>query len=428
MEDKVVFSEDFLNRPPSWMVRRGNLVFFVFFILLVLIAYFIQYNEVVEADILVTSENPPIALYSKRQGQLVYMNFGAGQQVDRGGILAIVENPSKWEDVFYLREQLEDTTLTHTLDGLYQKFPSDLELEVGMHMSYQKYLKAYQSYLLYLNLDQEALESKNLDLRLARYKSQIAIKRSQLKTARRNYSLAKQSYDRQQALLGKGVISQQQLDGNEQEMLLAQNEVNTIKEELEALQVDTLSLKDLSLKSLNRDIINASSYFSELQLAKQELKGKMDEWESNYALISPVSGTVTVFDIWNNHQQVSQGEHILTVVPNKKAGLIGKCKVPIRNSAKIKKGQDVIIKLDNYPYREWGLLEGVVAQMSLTPKKGDDVYYSVYVEMPHLKTSYGKEIEFKQEMMGTARIVLQEASLLERVFYQFRGLWSDISY
>jgi hypothetical protein len=48
--------------------------------------------------------------------------------------------------------------------------------------------------------------------------------------------------------------------------------------------------------------------------------------------------------------------------------------------------------------------------------------------MPHLKTSYGKEIEFKQEMMGTAKIVLQEASLLERVFYQFRGLWSDITY
>ena len=85
MEDKVVFSEDFLNRPPSWMVRRGNLIFFFFFILLLLLAYFIRYNEVVEADILVTSENPPVALYSKRQGQLVYMNFGAGQQVDKGG-------------------------------------------------------------------------------------------------------------------------------------------------------------------------------------------------------------------------------------------------------------------------------------------------------------------------------------------------------
>lgn len=83
---------------------------------------------------------------------------------------------------------------------------------------------------------------------------------------------------------------------------------------------------------------------------------------------------------------------------------------------------DNIIVLDNGTVKEQGTHQGLLG------KKGDDVYYSVYVEMPHLKTTYGKEIEFKQEMMGTAKIVLQEASLLERVFYQFRGLWSDISY
>lgn len=428
MEDKVIFSEHFLKRPPSWMMRRGNMILLIFFLILIVFAFLLKYNEIIQAEILVTSENPPVALYSMKGGKLVYTNFVADQMVKQHEILSIVENPSKWEDVFYLREQLKDTGIVHTLDTLYRKFPSDLELEVGMHGSYQKFLKAYQNYLLYLDLDQEKLETENLDLRIGRLKRQIYIKESQLKTARRNYTLAKQSYDRQLTLLEKGVISQQQLDSNEQEMLFAQNEVNTIQEELEALHVETLNLNDLGVKSLNRNIINSSSYFSELQLAKQELKGKMDEWENNYALISPVSGTITVFDVWNNHQQVAQGEHVLTVVPDKRNRLIGKCKVPIRNSAKVKKGQDVIIKLDNYPYREWGLLHGTVVNISLTPKKGDEVYYSVYVDVPHLKTTYGKEIEFKQEMMGTAKIVLQETSLLERVFYQFRGLWSDVTY
>ncbi len=430
MDDKAIFSENFLNRPPNWMMRKGNVILFLFFSMLVVFAFFLKYNEVINAEILVTCENPPVALYSKKGGKLVYVNFRSGQDVKKDEILSVVENPSKWEDVFHLKEQLKDTdtNMVRTLDELYQKFPSDLELEVNIHMSYQKYLKAFHNYLLYLNLDQEEHENENLSLRIGRLKRQIKIKQVQLNAARRNYALAKQSNDRQQGLLKKGVISQQQLDANEQEMLSAQNDVNRIKEEIEALHVDTLNLSDQSLKSLNRNIINSSSYFSELQLAKQELKGKIDIWENDYALRSPVSGTITVFDVWNNHQHVPKGEHVLTIVPDEKKELIGKCKVPIRNSAKIRKDQEVVIKLDNYPYHEWGLIKGRVLNISETPKKGDEVYYSVYVEIPNLTTTYNKEIEFKQEMMGTAKIVLQKTSLLERVFYQFRGLWADVNY
>ena len=428
MEDRVIFSENFLSRPPNWMMRRGNLVLLLFFILLMLFAFFLKYNEVIDAEILVTSENPPIALYSQKRGKLVFTNFRSGQEVAQNEILSVVENPSKWEDIFYLREQLNDTLTIHSLEELYQKFPSDLELEVSIHVSYQKYLKAYQNYLLYLNLDQEEHENENLGLRISRLKRQIKIKQVQLNTARRNFTLAKQSYDRQQGLYKKGVISQQQLDANEQEMLAAQNDVDNIKEELESLHVDTLNLNNLSLKSLNRNIVNSSSYFSELQLAKQELRGKIDEWENNYALKSPVSGIITVFDVWNNYQYVTNGEHVLTIVPDKKNKIIGKCKVPIKNSAKVSKGQDVMIKLDNYPYHEWGLVLGKVVNISETPKKANDAYYSVYVEIPSLITTYNKEIEFKQEMMGSAKIILQKTSLLERVFYQFRGLWSDMNY
>ncbi|MGB5269007.1 MAG: HlyD family efflux transporter periplasmic adaptor subunit, partial [Eudoraea sp.] len=186
-----------------------------------------------------------------------------------------------------------------------------------------------------------------------------------------------------------------------------------------------LNLSNLSIRSLNKDIVNSSVYNSELQLSKQELKGKINQWENQFVIKSPVSGTVTVFDIWNRYQNVSKGEHVITIIPEESTELVGRCKVPIRNSAKIKKGQNVLIKLDNYPYREWGTLSGKVLSISETTKKGKENYYAVYVEIPELITSYDIEIEFKQEMYGSARIVLEETSLLERIFYQFRSLWSD---
>ncbi|MEM8937882.1 MAG: HlyD family efflux transporter periplasmic adaptor subunit [Bacteroidota bacterium] len=423
----ILINELFLNRPPSWLIRWGMLLVFAFFTLLIIFGFILKYDEVIDAEILVTSENPPVDLFSRNAGKLVYVNFESGKIVNENDILAVIENPSKHEDIFYLKENLKDSLLSiDTLTKLYQNFPSDLELEVDMHSSYQKFLKAFQNYLLYLNLNDGQRESENLNFRVSRIKRQINIKNGQLETAKRNFSLSNQNRERQKTLFDKGVVSRQQLDASEQELLVASNEINRIREELEGLHVDNLDIQDLASKSLNKDIINASKYFSELQLAKQELKGKIDRWEKSYALKSPISGVVTVFDVWNNFQNVENKEHILTIVPLGKNRLLGKCKVPINNSAKLQQGQNVIIKLDNYPYREWGLVNGIVSNVSETPKKGNQSYYSVYVQIPNLRTTFNKEIKFKQEMVGSAKIILKKTSLIERVFYQFRGLWSDM--
>ena len=47
--------------------------------------------------------------------------------------------------------------------------------------------------------------------------------------------------------------------------------------------------------------------------------------------------------------------------------------------------------------------------------------YFVDVELPQkLITSYNKEIDFKQEMQGSAEIITEDLRLIERFFYQFR--------
>jgi len=40
-------------------------------------------------------------------------------------------------------------------------------------------------------------------------------------------------------------------------------------------------------------------------------------------------------------------------------------------------------------------------------------------------TSYNKEIEFKQEMIGSAKIVTEDLRLIERFFYQFKGVFNN---
>lgn len=71
--------------------------------------------------------------------------------------------------------------------------------------------------------------------------------------------------------------------------------------------------------------------------------------------------------------------------------------------------------------KEFGIIEGKVEYISLTPSKERNYY--VYITLPKgLKTSYGKDIIFNKEMTGRADIITEDMRLIERFFYQIRKL------
>jgi len=108
-------------------------------------------------------------------------------------------------------------------------------------------------------------------------------------------------------------------------------------------------------------------------------------------------------------------------MPNEKEGIIGRMNIPSANSGKVAIGNKVLIKLDNYQYQEFGIIEGKVKNVSIAPDKQGN--YDVYIILPKgLKTSYSKDIIFDKELKGNADIVTQDLRLIERFFYQIRKL------
>ncbi len=95
--------------------------------------------------------------------------------------------------------------------------------------------------------------------------------------------------------------------------------------------------------------------------------------------------------------------------------------VPAANSGKIVAGEKVLIKLDNYRYQEYGIVEGKVQNISLSPDKEGNYYVDVILPKG-LKTSYNKNLTFDKELQGNAEIVTQDLRLIERFFYQMRKL------
>lgn len=127
-----------------------------------------------------------------------------------------------------------------------------------------------------------------------------------------------------------------------------------------------------------------------------------------------------MYAYWAKNQNIKQGEEVLSIVPSEKQEIIAKLMLPVQNSGKLKIGQKVNIKLNNYAYQEYGMLKGIVRNISIMPQNEN---YAVEVALPEkLLTSYKKRLDYKEEMQGTAEIITEQLSVFDRIFYQFRKL------
>ena len=92
----------------------------------------------------------------------------------------------------------------------------------------------------------------------------------------------------------------------------------------------------------------------------------------------------------------------------------------MQRSGKVRTGQKVNIKLTGYPYLEYGMVRGVITSKSLVPA-GDS--YIIEITLPDgLRTLYGNDLEFTQNMQGTAEILTDSLRLLQKVVNPFRYL------
>ena len=97
--------------------------------------------------------------------------------------------------------------------------------------------------------------------------------------------------------------------------------------------------------------------------------------------------------------------------------------IPASGIAKVSVGQKVDVKLNSFPFMEYGVLRGEVRSISEIPNQEGYVANIVFPE--GLVSSFGTELTYIQEMNGTAEIVTREMRLIHRFFQPLRSLLSN---
>lgn len=414
--------QEILSFVPNWMIRWGNTMIFVLIIGLLLISWFVKYPDTIAAEVIVTTSIPPEKIYAQSNGQLDAILVEDNDWVPKNKLLGIIENSANYKDVLILRNVLDTLTVDYEnfyfpIENLPILFLGDIESDFAL------FERSYAEYSLNKELKPFSNEVLANQLSLTEAKSRLGILISQQSLNKNELALTKKDFERFEELYRKGAVSAQEYDQKQLEYLQSQRAYRNISASISQLR-ETINNSQNSLRGTEiRKVKEENSSLKAVVQSYNQLKRSIKNWELKYVFESSIPGQVSLLSFRNENQTVNIGDLVFTIIPEGNNSFLGKIKAPAQNSGKIKTGQTVNIRLANYPYTEFGILEGSIASISLVPD--NDGNYLVDVELPQkLVTTYNKEIAFKQEMRGTVEIITEDLRLIERFFYQLKNVFS----
>ncbi|MDR2968310.1 MAG: HlyD family efflux transporter periplasmic adaptor subunit [Tannerellaceae bacterium] len=405
--------QEVMGQIPSWIVRRGITLLFAVVLVLVIGSCFFRYPDVIVTEMTLTGQQPVSPIVARSSGKITQFSVTDGERVERGQLLAIIENSATNEAVFRLKEIVNDNLYSPDSILFLNSF-RQMEKLGDIQPSYITFLNSIHEYRNYMELDYYPQKRKFTQGQISKYRDYHQNMLRQYKVAQSQHGIACQQYSRDSVLFVRKVLSPAEFETSQATWLQSRYALEGASATLEnlAIQIGQYeeTLLDLELQQREKESQLKQSY----RTAVEQLVNAISSWELSYCLISPARGVVTSTAYWNENQHVNTGDVVFSVVPDGGETLIGKALLPIERSGKVKAGQRVIVRFNNFPDQEFGIVNGELASISLVPNENN---YMAEIRFPNgLETNYGLLLPLSHEMKASAEIVTEELRLIERFF------------
>ncbi|PLX12919.1 MAG: hypothetical protein C0597_12430 [Marinilabiliales bacterium] len=409
--------QEILTRPPKWIVRWGITIILVVIAMIIVGSWFFKYPTIISAEIVLTTENPPAPILAKITGKIQNLYIKNNERVLKDQIIGVIENPGDYNSV----EELADKMLAFKVkfepgETMLLNFKS---YRLGdIQNSYSRFSKHLDDYNKTIRLNYHQRKVELYQNELDKYDHYLNNLKNQTGILKEELELTRKQYLRDSILFSQVLLSESDLEQSKSLLLskeysLEQNISSISNTEI---QLENINQAILELKLQQEKLINEQ--ITLIEESYENLLSAIESWKHDYVLISPTEGIVTFNEYWNENQTVRAGETVITIIPEDEGEIVGKVKLDFQGAGKVKNGQQANIQFANYPYMEFGMVKGVVKSISLAPSNN---FYTLEIELPDgLKTFYGIDLDFKQEMQGTAEIITEDIRLIERIIRPLR--------
>jgi multidrug resistance efflux pump len=418
-EDKIEVRSDevqeILGQTPRWIIRWGITVLFGVLSMFLFSSWFFKYPEIITAPIAMTTENPPTPIIARTNGKITLLFVSDKEKVHSDQYLAYIENPAKFINFLETKQKLdslENLIVNYNINSINIDLKTDYSLG-DLQIGYSNFIKEIKAYKDFEKLKFHQRKINSFKQQIEKYTIYKNGLQEQSEIIKNEHLLNKKQFYRDSLLYSQKLIPAAEFEKSEKVFLQSRCSVQDASNTIISTQIRINELEQ-SILELELDYAKQkNSLNNELKSEYHNLLGQYSVFEHNYILKSPVEGTVAFTKYWSTNQSVTSGELVFTVISSKPKEIIGKVKLPLQRSGKVKVGLKVIIKLDNYPYNEYGVLLGSIKSISLVPS---DNSYIVEVDLKNgLMSNYNKVLEFTQEMQGSAEIITEDMRLIERL-------------
>lgn len=417
--------DEIMNYIPNWLIRWGNTLIASIVGLILLFSYLIKYPDIINGSVTMTTTNPPVAIFSKSEGEIDLL-YEDKSIVIKDDVIAVIERDASYEDIQYLK-----TVLDRDLSTERNSIISDLStrpLRLGaVQPAFSNFFSQIQNSIIQGN------EYSTNNDRIGKFNQQIQLTNSlmdeqkkQIRVLEDEYAMAQSVIkERYQPMYSNGSISREQL---ERKILESNDKYNRLQESKKRLSEYEKTIIDIQSQIANMKFSNSritNNVQGNTTDALSKLNNSITNWEHNYLIKAPTSGEISFASFLKDYTYIRREQELAFIVPQSKSGqdsIYAEVMLEGKGSGRLELGQRVLIELDAYPKKQYGRLTGVLANISevatdIKSAEGSTYFYKAKVALPDgFQSTTDREIVFRPNMPGKAQVITKDVRLIQRLF------------
>ena len=422
--------QDIIDRMPGKTGRIVAVIIILIAGLLMFFGWLIEYPEKVSGPVSITARQAPVRLVANSSGKLRLLKHSSDTVLENE-IIAYIENPAGLEDI----REIEDFLINNNPDSLFLN--PDYMVTVAT-LSLGELSQSFYNFLNYLEKIRQYNKGQPFERKIEGLSlllgSQLKLEeyfQRQLSTKEKTLLIAGKNIKRDSILYRSSAIAEQDIDRSSINYLGVLESSQKMEEDNTSLKIQIDDTRH-KLQMLNLEKTEAEQKLRiDLITSYNELSAGIRMWKLKYTFSSPINGTLEYLNFWRENDFITAGSDVFSVLPSDNP-ILGQIYLPSHGAGKVAVGQDVIIKLDNYPYIEYGSVRGKVRSISniANPTAGPGGQglintYLILIDLPEqLTTNYDVKLDFGYEIRGIADILIRKRKLIVRLFDNLRYIAS----
>lgn len=412
--------KEIISYRPHWIIRKGNIVFFLVLFSMLLLTWFISYPDKINGTARLVSLNAPKMIQAKTEGKLLKLFVNNEEHVIKGAHLGVMESTTSYNQIMKLQQWINET-IASTENKNYNillKNPLPILFDLG---EVQSVYQVFQNQLIetkqllssgYYRKKKTALEKD-----LYYFSSLKGNKFEQKNLLEQDKQLQKNEYEVYERLEKQKVIGSLELNQHKSKLISKEQSLKQINSELTNTDI-AIHGKAKELIDLDKAVLDQQQKFHSTLL---DLKSSIEKWIQQYVLTASENGRVNFVSFLQENELINIGQ-TLFFIESGGTEYYAEMMTGQKGIGKIDTGQKVILNVEGYPSKEYGNLKGMIQYISHLPHKSDSFLVKLIL-LEGLKTTYGKEILFRNNLSAQAEIITDQRRLFDRFLGHLKQVW-----